>query len=210
MKKGFTLVELLAVIVVLAVISLIATPMILGVIETAKKSAAVESVNGILDAADKYMITSMLKGGKSTRFDFPEDTKLSYKGTKPESGTLVVDKDGNMSITVSINGYCVRKRFSEKTPTIIETEDCSIEDSEIAYAENYREDILNGADPVIAGNLIPVTINSDGEVYPADTKREWYNYANRVWANAVVLKDGITLETAKKEDGTIDNNKIKQ
>ena len=205
-NKGFTLVELLAVIVILAVISLITVPMILGVIETAKKSAAVESVNGLLDAADKYMITSMFGESTVTRFDFPGDTKLSYKGTKPTSGTLVVDKDGDMSVTVSINGYCVRKRFSEKTPTIIETEDCSIEDSEIAYAENYREDILNGADPVIAGNLIPVTIDSDGKVYQADVKREWYNYANKTWANAVVLKDGATVEL----DGSILEENIKQ
>ena len=205
-NKGFTLVELLAVIVILAVISLITVPMILGVIETAKKSAAVESVNGLLDAADKYMITSMFGESTVTRFDFPGDTKLSYKGTKPTSGTLVVDKDGDMSITVSINGYCVRKRFSEKTPSIVETEDCSIEDSEIAYAENYREDILNGADPVIAGNLIPVTIDSDGKVYQADVKREWYNYANKTWANAVVLKDGATVEL----DGSILEENIKQ
>lgn len=210
MKKGFTLIELLAVIVILVVIALITTPMILGVVETSRKSASVESVNGILEAADKYMITSMIEGGMVTRFDFPGDTKLSYKGSKPESGTLVVNEDGNMSITVSINGYCVRKRFSETTPTIIETEECSIEDSEIFYTENYREDILNGADPVIAGNLIPVKINSDGKVYQADVKREWYNYSNKTWANAIVLKDGITLEDAKDDDGSILENNIKQ
>ena len=39
MKIGFTLIELLAVIVILSIIALIATPMILGVIETAKKGA---------------------------------------------------------------------------------------------------------------------------------------------------------------------------
>ena len=55
-NKGFTLVELLAVIVILAIISLIATPMVLGVIEKSKKSAAIESANGIMDAAEKNMI----------------------------------------------------------------------------------------------------------------------------------------------------------
>ncbi|MCI8544918.1 MAG: prepilin-type N-terminal cleavage/methylation domain-containing protein, partial [Bacilli bacterium] len=38
-KKGFTLIELLAVIVILAVIALIATPIILNIIEKARKSA---------------------------------------------------------------------------------------------------------------------------------------------------------------------------
>ena len=212
-NKGFTLVELLAVIVILAVISLITVPMILGVIEEAKKSAAVESVNGLLDAADKYMITSIFGESTVTRFDFPGDTKLSYKGTKPTSGTLVVDEEGNKSITVSINGYCVRKRFYDKTPSIIE-ETCVIDENEtdvvIAESERHKEDILHGADPVIKNNLIPVTINNNGKVYKADITSEWYSYENHIWANAIVLKDNITLEDAKDEDGSIKEENIKQ
>ena len=42
-NKGFTLVELLAVIVILALIALIATPIILNVINDAKKQAAKDS-----------------------------------------------------------------------------------------------------------------------------------------------------------------------
>ena len=38
-KKGFTLIELLAVIIILAIIALIATPIILNVIDDARKSA---------------------------------------------------------------------------------------------------------------------------------------------------------------------------
>ena len=47
-KKGFTLVELLAVIVILAIIALIATPLILNVIDNAKKGAAEASANGYM------------------------------------------------------------------------------------------------------------------------------------------------------------------
>ncbi len=52
MKKGFTLVELLAVIVILSVITLITVPMVMNVIEDSKKKAAVESVNGISFPSD--------------------------------------------------------------------------------------------------------------------------------------------------------------
>ena len=38
-KKGFTLIELLAVIIILAVIALIATPIVLNVVDNARKSA---------------------------------------------------------------------------------------------------------------------------------------------------------------------------
>ena len=55
-NKGFTLIELLAVIVILAIISLIAVPMILGVVEEAKKRAAESSALGYIDAVEKYMV----------------------------------------------------------------------------------------------------------------------------------------------------------
>ena len=42
-KSGFTLIELLAVIIILAIIALIATPIILNVINNARKGALVES-----------------------------------------------------------------------------------------------------------------------------------------------------------------------
>ena len=190
-RKGFTLVELLAVIVILSVIALITTPMILNIIEETRKKASIESVNGILDAAEKYEITSMLEGEETRRFEFPNE-KLQYKGTKPESGTLIIDEEGNTSITVLINGYCVRKRFNETTPSVIEEENCTIEDSELIYAERYKEEILNGAYPEIKNELIPVTIESNGTVTYADIRKEWYSYENKVWANAVILKDNVT------------------
>ena len=190
-RKGFTLIELLAVIVILSVIALITTPMILNIIEETRKKASIESVNGILDAAEKYEITSMLEGEETRRFEFPNE-KLQYKGTKPESGTLIIDEEGNTSITVLINGYCVRKRFNETTPSVIEEKNCTIEDSELIYADRYKEEILNGAYPEIKNELIPVTIESNGTVTYADIRKEWYSYKNKIWANAVILKDNVT------------------
>ena len=179
-NKGFTLVELLAVIVILAVISLIATPMVLGVIEKSKKSAAIESANGILDAAEKNMIESMLSGESKTRYDLSNDNSLSYKGEKPESGILLIDDKGKMSIKAKINGYCVLKTYNGTTPTIVDDSICE---------GNYKETILNGTDPVLKDKLIPVTIKDNGEVTYADITTEWYDYENKVWANAVILVD---------------------
>ena len=49
MKKGFTLVELLAVIVVLAIISLIAIPQLAKVVNNAKLASNLRSVEGHID-----------------------------------------------------------------------------------------------------------------------------------------------------------------
>ena len=59
----------------------------------------------------------------------------------------------------------------------------------INFVYEYTEDILNGADPVLADNLIPVKISDTGVVTKADMANEWYNYGNKVWANAVILED---------------------
>ena len=51
-KKGFTLIELLAVIVILAIIALIATPIVLNMINQAKKSAARSAALGYIEAVE--------------------------------------------------------------------------------------------------------------------------------------------------------------
>ena len=56
-------------------------------------------------------------------------------------------------------------------------------------AKEYTESILNGTDPVLKDNLVPVTIDNDGTVKKADIYTKWYNYENKEWANAVILKD---------------------
>ena len=53
----------------------------------------------------------------------------------------------------------------------------------------YKEAILNGTDPVISNNLIPVVISDTGVVTKADTTIAWYSYANKKWANSIILKD---------------------
>ena len=62
MKKGFTLIELLAVIVILAIIALIATPIILGIINNAKKESDKRSVELYVKAAELAVARENLKG----------------------------------------------------------------------------------------------------------------------------------------------------
>ncbi len=60
---------------------------------------------------------------------------------------------------------------------------------ELYFKTGYSEALLNGADPVLEEPLIPVTIDEDGTVKKADIGSEWYSYANKNWANAVLLFD---------------------
>ncbi|RTE01421.1 type II secretion system protein [Paenibacillus whitsoniae] len=65
-EKGFTLVELLAVIVILAVIAAIAVPYILGVIEKSKKSADVATFHQVYEAARLYVTSENIDISSST------------------------------------------------------------------------------------------------------------------------------------------------
>ena len=53
----------------------------------------------------------------------------------------------------------------------------------------YTEDILNGADPVLEDNLIPVVFDDNGNTIYASTEQKWYEYSNKNWANSVLLVD---------------------
>ncbi len=55
--------------------------------------------------------------------------------------------------------------------------------------DEYKEDILNGADPVLGNGMIPVYIDGDGTAYYANKHTAWYSYEAKRWANAVILVD---------------------
>ena len=63
-KKAFTLIELLAVIVVLSVVVAITVPVVSKSIENSKKNSAIESANGLIQSAEYYFLTASPKYGK--------------------------------------------------------------------------------------------------------------------------------------------------
>ena len=50
---------------------------------------------------------------------------------------------------------------------------------EIHFTTTYTEDILNGTDPVLKNELVPVTIDNDGTVKKADLGSAWYSYEEK-------------------------------
>ena len=83
-NKGFTLVELLAVIVILALIALIATPIILNIIKDAKRSAAKNSAYGYIDAVEKYVVLAKTQTGNYKLELVPTEDKQLTCETKEE------------------------------------------------------------------------------------------------------------------------------
>ena len=190
-KKGFTLIELLAVIIILAVISLIATPIVLNVIESARKSANKDSAYGLLDSAKLYYMESLLDESKSLSGNLID--KINVSGRKPDNGTVYINNKGETALAVVYDKVCYIKNYSDTDLT--ESDD--IENCKVSENIVYKDSILNGADPKLKDNLVPVVINNDGTVKKASLYSEWYNYANKNWANAIILKD----KNASYKDG---------
>ena len=193
-KKGFTLIELLAIIVVLILIALIAVPIVTNISKNAKKSAAVSNTYNYLNALEGNGIENLSNG----TYDI-SDINIEVKGKKPTSGTINIKKGSIESATICINNYSVH--YDGKTAEV--QGPCS--NSQNNSTVKYKETLLNGTDPVLKGDMVPVTISNDGTVKKADITEEWYKYSEKKWANAVVLVDNTTYEA----DDTIPENKIK-
>lgn len=111
MKKnnGFTLVELLAVIVILAVIALIATPIVLNMIESSRKGAAESSALSYIDATEKSIMTGLMNSTSSTDYDktyIVEGLMLTEASSNviPEGGKLTPKSENPVPLKLEIKG----------------------------------------------------------------------------------------------------------
>lgn len=115
MKKGFTLIELLAVIIILAIVALIATPIVLDVVEDARKSAAKSETSMILSGIQSYCATEDMKvqmgsvqassakcSGKSSITAADVATMVNLGNAKVTDVTV---SDGKYTFSVLSNGY---------------------------------------------------------------------------------------------------------
>ena len=193
-KKGFTLIELLAVIVILAVIALIATPLIMNVINDAKKSAARDAGYSVIKAGELAAATSGIEN-MNPPFHYDEGSNLPMKGTKPTKFTLDIDKEMKTQLRAWINGFCVVKEYHKEEVTIDESKktekDCVGESS-----------IVDDVRPLIKDGMIPVTFDSNGKTVKADVNSKWYDYDNKEWANAVAVTNGSRDKYKNASTGT--------
>jgi len=132
-KKGFTLVELLAVIVILAVIILIAVTAIIPQMNKARKNAFIDEVAVYAQAAEKAYVANQMEGSAPiTCFTIGSTagtTELNGEYVKkPDStykGVVKLDADGKLStISLKNNKYAIQK-FTSSKPSASDVENLS-------------------------------------------------------------------------------------
>ena len=127
-KNAFTLIELLAVIVVLAIIALIATPIVMNTIKNAKKGAAERSADNYVKAVEQKVAESKIDGTKIANgtYNIQPDGNLcpalgcgendkdkitiDMSGNKPTSGIIKIENGGVSSTdtTMTVGDYDVK------------------------------------------------------------------------------------------------------
>ena len=117
MKKGFTLIELLAVIVILAIIALIIMPLVSNVIESSRKQAFKESVNGIIDSANNYISEYVLRNNRDISYPVTflcdgntckssTNDILYFKGNTFKGGSVILTNSGVLVENITDGKYC--------------------------------------------------------------------------------------------------------
>jgi hypothetical protein len=114
--------------------------------------------------------------------DLESPFELVSGSTKTGQVTVEMIKAFNEELTKDIQFECELVAIPEERETL----------GDEYVRPLYKEELLNGTDPVIKENLVPVTIADNGEVTYANTQKKWYNYENKEWANAVILNEGVT------------------
>ena len=220
-KNGFTLVELLAVIVILAVIALIATPQVLGMIESARKGSAESSALSYVDSVEKAIVSKAITSSRNTNYDGnytlngnklsknDASLELDLKGDKPDSNApneVTVEKGIVKEAYLKFGEYYVTYKNNNNKISYCSNKEEYVSDCKTNEIKNltYKEAILNGADPELYEGLIPIEISETGTIKYADPQTEWYKYADKKWANAVLVSN----PTNYKVGDTISENDI--
>ena len=90
-KKGFTLMEVLAIIIILAIISIITVPVLKGAIDKSRRKAVINSAYGIIDTADLYFAANGASNFTCNSITCENKNKQSLylKANIPTSGNII-------------------------------------------------------------------------------------------------------------------------
>ena len=136
-KNGFTLIELIAVLVIMAILALIVTSLVMNIIRKAKISAAKRSIDAYGRSIELAIADYLLDTGK-----FPtsvSDLTIEYSGSEVVCSTTQLNSDSTVYLTgCTVGGRNVDYAYgTDKTPSIPTYEAYSVGDPVTYNNVNY-------------------------------------------------------------------------
>ena len=227
-KNGFTLVELLGVIVVLAILALITIPIISNVINDVRIKALQNSAYGLIEASNLYY--AQYGNASNIRFDINDnkvsssdtDNLINYKGSI-KSGTVILDKKGQVTVCITDGKNSAYKNYNEKNITTIKGKVCNIpsntsivyldDDATIDYYDNpkltelvnelvEKNNILESKIDNIEDNFLDKTYPV-GSIYISTTDDTAEKVQNRFGGTWISFGNGRTLLSSTSQSEQI-------
>ena len=227
-KKGFTLVELLGVIVILAVIALIAVPTILGVIDKAKRSSLQDSGYGLVEADNLYY--AQYQNSKTVRFDIEdnkitteEENKLNYKGNI-KNGTVLINKKGQVTVCINDGKHAAYKNYQDTKVIVVDSKTCTVPenkyvvylDDEATITEMTNQELTDAVTNLIEqvnilkqeNAQLKQQVNNESDSTQVSTLQLRHdNDITSIW-NKVGTEDLSSISDGSISQILIDNNKL--
>ena len=198
-NKGFTLVELLAVIVVLAIIAVITVPMILGIVERARKGALKDSAYGLIEAGNLFYTQKLTQGSNVDELKFTmtngkfilngTEEELKFKGAKPTTGDLTITSS-KASIRITDGTYCAYKSMDDIDVSVVKGNCSNVdENGELDEQSNSKASAVVGTMQIFAGSTVPDGyLLCDGQAVSRETYAALFAEIGTTWGEG----DGST------------------
>ena len=151
-NKGFTLIELISVIILMGVIALITVPIIKDTIESAREKNFKNSALGLIEAANEYYLNSKLTGDYFEEIEFKVNNgkmisgnkELSFNGKVPVGDSYVkIKANGDVAINITDGEFYAVKDYDEIGASIGTSEDTALLREELAKKIAELEKIVS-------------------------------------------------------------------
>ena len=206
-KKGFTLIELIAVLVIMAIIALIVTPLVMSIIRKSKISARKRSVDAYGRSVELAIASYLLDTGT-----FPTDLHsltVEYSGNTVVCNVMQMKENGGLYMSeCSVNNVEVKDNSTEDGWYHYGTRDLTNAEYVDMYGKNVEAALklyydTNNAYPETIDAL---TIKSVGKTVVCESS---INFDGTVYLTNCKV-DGVSIADTNQEDGYYHYGKVKK
>ena len=227
-KKAFTLIELLAVIVILGILALIVTPILINVVKDSNEKSYKLSADGYISAVNDYILSNQLDGKKveNGKYNIKNlDVKIS--GKAPSKGSVEIYDEKVSSAQLLFDTYLVKYDGKEVTLTekgcekeanvnlVIGEKEydnvAKVAKDDIETEFNISDDISDMTN-IVCNNGVTISINDNtlklSDVYK-DTNCTMSRSINDTFNNLDDTKNYILMLKDEKISKTLENKETK-
>lgn len=123
-QKAFTLVELLAVIIIIGLLSVLIIPKVTQTLKDAEKKSKLTSAQNLVKAAELKASNNELTGDtRNIKINYQTGENLNYldyTGEKPQIGQVQIKTNGEVAMAVKFGDYCYLKSYNSNDINVIE------------------------------------------------------------------------------------------